>query len=353
VKLLPKIVVIVGIWLCSMTFGTAQSFVRFANFGGGIDAPFYASDGTNRLSGSNYVAALYVAATNSNAFDLVSPLQAFQAGATAGQWIPTTVFLAAFAPGETIRVQVRFWDRSDAPTGGFDQAEAAGAEIGVAEIPSLTLNLDTTPTPLFGLQSASLIPTLTLSRGGPRIASDAGLTATGSQLPRLCDLPVGTNRWFRLTSSRDVQALVNTDGSSIDTVMAAYKGSIVNLDGLIELACNDDRAPTRTSSAFQLPVEANVLYLICVAGKNNANGPVRLNYATGVSVEVRPSFWNDWLEIRWPAGEGAYDLESSLQGPAGQWEPVGDQPFLVDEHYVLPMPASGHYRSFRLRARGF
>jgi small-conductance mechanosensitive channel len=176
---LPKIVFALVLWLGAVTLGTAQGVIRFANFGPSVDAPFFAADGTNLLAGSNYVAALYVAPTNGGGFSPVGPIQGFRLGTDAGRWFPVNVTLVGIGAGTTIRVQVRFWDQSRIPNATFDQAEAGGAEIGIAEIPALTLEPNGIPTPLFGLQSASLIPTLTLSRGNPLTAFDPADPPTG------------------------------------------------------------------------------------------------------------------------------------------------------------------------------
>jgi hypothetical protein len=284
----------------------------------------------------------------------VGPAQPFQQGAQAGYWLPADVPLPGFAPGAIVRVQVRFWDRARSPFGDFENAEAVGADVGVAEIPQLLLNLDGSPTPLIGLASAGLIPTLTLSRGTPLAANDPGLVANGSQFHELCDVAVGTNRWFRLSSPQDALAVLNTDFSSIDTVMAAFTGSIVNLEGLTEITCNDDRAPGRTSSAITFPVRANTLYLICVAGKNHANGPVRLTYAAGIELRIRRWMPGNELEVSWPADGGSYRVEMTSEPLRPEsWSVVPAAPTLEDGYWVLPFVIGGQQRthSFRLRAQ--
>ncbi len=329
--------------------GTGSGAIRFANRGPGLDAPFFRSDG-QRAAGSNFVAALYVAATNSSAFSQIGPTQRFGVGVDAGYWNPSSVSTGPFPAGASVRVQVRFWDTALFSNASFAEAEAQGLEIGVAEIPNLTLNGDGSPTPMFGLQSASLIPTLTLTLGATKVAFDPANSSGGSQLGRLCDIPVGTNRWFRLTSPRPGTAVLNTDGSLIDTVMAAFRGSIVNVSALQPLACNDDRSPTQVSSAFNLPVEANQLYLICIAGKHGVSGPVQLNYTTGISLTIR-RFPGRALELTWPAGQGNFQLESAPHpGPSASWQPIGEFPFLIDDRYLVPLPASEFHRCFRLRA---
>lgn len=248
-------------------------------------------------------------------------------------------------------MQVRFWHRGPGTTTTFEQAEASGAEIGVTEISDVTLNADGSPTPMLGLQSASLIPTLTLSRGSPGIATDSSTTASGSQLTELCGVEAGTNRWFRLTSPEDAIAILNTSGSSIDTVMAAFTGSIVSLASLVELACNDDRASGQTSSAIAFPAQANTLYLVCVAGKGGVSGPVRLNYAMGVVLEISRWSSGQGAEVSWPVDGGLYQLEAS-PNPAvpDSWRPVTQSPTLINTRYVLRLEASEHCDFFRLRA---
>lgn len=329
--------------------GTGPGVIRFANRGPGLDAPFFRSDG-QRVAGSNFVAALYLAATNSNTFSQIGAVQRFGVGLDAGYWNPIAVNTAPLPAGARVRVQVRFWDNALFTNTSFAEAEASGAEIGVVEIPSLDLNADGSPTPMFGLQSATLIPTLTLSLGSTKVEFDPGTSPGGSQLGRLCDIPVGTNRWFRLTSPRRSTAVLNTDGSFVDTVMAAFRGSIVNISALQPLACNDDRSPTQVSSAFSLPIEADQLYLVCIAGKNGANGPVQLNYTAGIALAIR-RFPGRALEISWPADQGNFQLEAAPQpSPSAAWQPIGEFPFLIDNRYLVPLPASESHRCFRLRA---
>ncbi len=327
---------------------TTPGSIRFANLGPGVDAPFFNTNGL-RLLGSNFVAALYLAPSNSGPFVQISGLQRFVQAP--GYWTPSTETTRQFPAGTRVRVQVRFWDESRFPTNSsFLVAEALGAAIGVAEIPALDLNEDGSPTPLFELQSANLIPTLTLSLGGTRVAYDPATAASGSQLPTLCDVPVGTNRWFRLTSPVAGHAALNTDGSLFDTVLAVFRGSIVNLAGLEPIACNDDRAPGRLTSALQVAVAADELFLVCVAGKNGAGGPVQLNYATGVILELRPVL-PSLFELSWPAGRGRYQLETSTKsGGSPSWQTVDEPPFLIENRYVLPWTGQNPQQYFRLRA---
>lgn len=336
-------------WTASLaTDARAQGVLQFANAAPGVNAPFYGSDGTNRLAGSRYSAALYVSpATASPSFVQAGSIQPFQTG---GYWLSAFVTVP-FPPGALVRVQVRFWDRDSTSADTFEQAESDGAEIGVADVGILTLNPNGLPTPLFGLQSSSLIPTLTLSRGFPRIATNDGSLSSGSQLATLCGVEVGTNRWFRLTSPTDGTAVLNTDGSAIDTVLTAFTGSIASLASLAELACNDDRAPGNPSSAVNFPVQAGVLYLICIAGKDGASGAVRLNYATGISLEIRQ--WNpgNGFDLVWPVDGGLYQVESTISplNPES-WNSVPGNATIINSQFVLPMQGAVPNEYFRLRA---
>src|SRR5687767_13558383 len=132
--------------------------VRFANDpASGVNAPFYAADGTTRLSGATFRAALYAGMPGSppESWSRISGGQPFRSQPWAGYWTSLDVPLALVMPGGSLVVlQVRFWDSVDGTFNTYEEAEANGAAVGVSRAIMVVLNNPSTPTPMTGLQSA-------------------------------------------------------------------------------------------------------------------------------------------------------------------------------------------------------
>jgi hypothetical protein len=85
----------------------------------------------------------------------------------------------------------------------------------------------------------------------------------------------GRSLWFKWTAPATGGLALDTAGSAIDTVLAAYTGS--TLDALTERAANDDDASLTTSRVW-LAVTAGTVYYIAVDGKAAAAGALRLTW---------------------------------------------------------------------------
>jgi hypothetical protein len=206
-----------------------------------------------------------------------------------------------------------------------------------------------TPTPMRGLQSASLVPTLTLTRGLPGIVSGSTAGSGGMQLTNLCGVRVGTNRWFRVASSFAGEALVTSTGSSIDTVMTVFQGSLVSPNAMTPIACNDDRAPGTTESELQFSVEANELYLVCVAGKNGAEGAIQLNHTLTTPLAIRRTD-PGWIELSWPADATNFVLERAGAWPSSSgWTAVTNSPSNIADKRILHLNCPPPHQVYRLR----
>ena len=330
------------------------SVVNFANSDilHGINAPFYDVDGTTRLAGTNYRAALYFGAPDSPPESFVvttAASQPFGTGLGAGYWRSSQIRLTGIA-GERVGLQVRFWDTENDTFLSYEQAKANSGTIGVSPAIIVTLDSGEPPsaTPMIGLQSASLVPTtITLTRGAPNFVTYAGV-ASGRQLTNLCGVPVGPNRWFRLASPYSGTAILTTAGSEMDTVMGAFQGSIVNPSAMTPITCNDDFAASVTSSQLRFPLEANTLYLLCVAGKNGGTNAMRLSHTLATELQIR-RMGLDRVELSWPADATncAAEAAASLHGT---WQTMTNAPVTVTNRKVLTLGSgAGEERLYRLR----
>jgi len=245
-----------------------------------------------------------------------------------------------------VALQVRFWDSVDGTILSFEQAQAVGAKIGVSKIIQVVLN-PTTPVPMIGLQSAALVPTITLTRGAG-LVTDSAAFGSGTPLTNICSVPVGLNRWFRLTSPFTGEARVTTTGSSFDTVIGAYTGSIISPSSLTMLTCNDDSVAGASASEVRFVAQANTLYLVCVAAKNGATGTIQLNHTLLTRLRVRRM--ESGVELSWPADASNFVAEATSQWPP-DWQMITNTPVTVGTRSVVERDCPEPHEVFRLRLR--
>ena len=106
----------------------------------------------------------------------------------------------------------------------------------------------------------------TLAFGAAGVSGNNNLATTES-LDNNCG-PIGTDVWYKVTTTALGTVSVNTAGSALDTVLEAYSAC-----GGTLLACNDDVAnPTDLTSAVTLANVPAGTYYIRVGGKNGATG---------------------------------------------------------------------------------
>ena len=100
--------------------------------------------------------------------------------------------------------------------------------------------------------------------------------------------------WFKWTATDSGTLLLNTQGSAIDTTLAAYTGTTVS--ALTPAASDDDSGGSGTSW-LAMPVTAGQSYLIAVDGKAGSTGAVHLNWSastTPYQADVSASIANPW-----------------------------------------------------------
>jgi len=97
----------------------------------------------------------------------------------------------------------------------------------------------------------------------------------------------GASIWYRWTAPSNMIAMVSTEGSSIDTVLAIYTGSQVN--GLGVVAQNDDSGIGKTSLT-NFSAIGGVTYRIAVDGYDAGVGAAQ----GGIQLNINPAWNNDF-----------------------------------------------------------
>jgi MYXO-CTERM domain-containing protein len=154
------------------TFG--QGVVLFNNrvTASGVDAPILNSDGTTRLAGTGFRAALY-GVGGSVASDAALDNQILQNLSGTATWVDLRTGAAAgyvnvgtdggrifsgVGYNQAVTVQIRAWEGNFAT---YEQALASGAKVGKSNLVPLTTTTSATDPvipPMVGLQSFSLVP---------------------------------------------------------------------------------------------------------------------------------------------------------------------------------------------------
>ena len=88
----------------------------------------------------------------------------------------------------------------------------------------------------------------------------------------------GASVWYSWTAPATGQATFATAGSSFDTLLAVYRGTIVS--GLSRVAANDDVSSTNSTSQVSFAATGGITYMIAVDGWNAVGGtPAKGNVA--------------------------------------------------------------------------
>jgi hypothetical protein len=93
--------------------------------------------------------------------------------------------------------------------------------------------------------------------------------------------PGGASSWFFYKAPRSGVMMVDTKGSSFDTVLAVYIGPGSSYATLTNVAANNDSSPSNTWSKVVFNVTSNTMYYIAVDGVGGVSGTVKLNYLLG------------------------------------------------------------------------
>ena len=128
-------------------------------------------------------------------------------------------------------------------------------------------------------------------KGGPKslVSVSAGtvnqqiINATGSSTQSRetnhCGIIGGVSRWLSLKALTNGTFVINTIGSTLDTVLAVYVGS--NLLNLQFVACDDNSAPDGVRSLVRFPATAGVTYMVAVDSVGGVPGIIQVNWGIG------------------------------------------------------------------------
>ena len=104
--------------------------------------------------------------------------------------------------------------------------------------------------------------TATLEPGEPAHFTESGVTVSGASI------------WYRWLAPKTGYAVITTDGSSFDTMLAIYTGSVLTN---LTLVAKDDSSGDGVCSRIRFMATSNTLYSIAVTGYKTKTGRVALN----------------------------------------------------------------------------
>ena len=136
----------------------------------------------------------------------------------------------------------------------------------------------------------------TVVRGytGTQVFNTAGSSTEAGEEP-ICGVVGGASQWISFVAQESGTAFFNTDGSSYNTVIAAFT-RMTNSPMLQYIDCDDNGGLDGIDSALAFPVQAGRTNFIVIDGVNRATGVLRLNYSLVTPTRLTPMGWT-------PAGD--------------------------------------------------
>jgi len=120
---------------------------------------------------------------------------------------------------------------------------------------------------------------------GTQIFNTAGSATSPGEI--ICGVIGGASEWISLVAEETGNVLLNTDGSSYDTVVAVFRRSPTNSTILQLIACDNNNGTNGLSSSLSFPVVAGQTNYIDVDGVNGATGILQLNYSLATSTILK------------------------------------------------------------------
>jgi hypothetical protein len=123
----------------------------------------------------------------------------------------------------------------------------------------------------------------TVVRGysGTQIFNTVGAASTPGEV--VCGVSGGCSEWISIIAEANGTLFLNTDGSSYDTVMGAFKRSPTNASVLVLLNCDNNSGTNGRTSSMSVPVTGGTTNYVLVDGVNGASGTLQLNYSLATS----------------------------------------------------------------------
>jgi len=108
--------------------------------------------------------------------------------------------------------------------------------------------------------------------------------------PAHCNVAGGASYWFAYVPPGSGNVGLNTDGSSIDTVLAVYTFDppLLGYQGLIPVTCDNNSGANGLTSRVQFAANPARTYLVVVDGVNGARGIAYLKYTYTAQPSVVP-----------------------------------------------------------------
>ena len=157
---------------------------------------------------------------------------------------------------------------------------------------------------------------LPLTDGVAFAMNTSSATSAGDPLPP-CQPNSGKSVWFSYTAPADGEVVVNTCGSSFDTVLTVYTGSCRLLAAM---ACNDDYGPAcaGTQASVRFTANAGATYLLLMGGYNGASGA--LSVVASLVPVISYATSSGSIALSW-AGNGTLQSTTNLN-PVVIWTDV-------------------------------
>jgi hypothetical protein len=150
---------------------------------------------------------------------------------------------------------------------------------------------------------------------GTQIFSTVGATKEAGE-PNHCGISGGASEWFAWQSPTNGSAVVTTDGSNFDTLLAVYVGPGDSYATLTNVACDNDSGTNGKTSRVSFSAQAGTIYYIAVDGVNGARGTVKLSYSVG----ALPSITSQPLSRTAALGKTATLNVGAIASPAARYQ---------------------------------
>jgi hypothetical protein len=122
---------------------------------------------------------------------------------------------------------------------------------------------------------------------GTQIFNTTGSFTEGTEEP-ICGVVGGASEWISFIPEETGHLLLNTDGSTYDTVMAVFVRSATNSTVLQLVGCDNDSGTNGQTSSLSVPVQAGQTNFIVIDGVNGATGILQLNYSLATTTVLTP-----------------------------------------------------------------
>lgn len=143
--------------------------------------------------------------------------------------------------------------------------------------------------------------------------------------PPHCGIVGTASYWFAYQPPADGLAILDTDGSDFDTVLAVYTFDppLIGYAGLIPVSCDHNSGANGRTSRLEFNASASRTYLVVVDGANGTRGIAHLNYrllTTAEAPAVAAQLSGQHPVLTFPSVAGArYRLESSASLGGTNW----------------------------------